>query len=138
VVRAPCVVPPSRDTVAPTGTSVGAHHVESSRAGALQSSSAQSPAAHADIARATVPRRTSAHAIGGASTGQGLRLAEGLIGEDPQVEADEEEEVDNEPGHIRNVLHKRRAGLKKKLKTLTSPPTKRKAQEVRNKKAEGT
>jgi hypothetical protein len=56
---------------------------------------------------------------------KGLRLVEGLNGEDPQVEADEEEEVDDGPGHVRNVLHKRRAGLKKKLKTLTSPPTKR-------------
>jgi hypothetical protein len=60
---------------------------------------------------------------------KGLRLAEGLNGEDPQVEADEEEEVDNGPGHIQNVVHKRRAGLKKKLKTLTSPPTKRRARE---------
>jgi predicted secreted protein len=60
---------------------------------------------------------------------KGLRLAERLNGEDPQVEADEEEEVDNGPGHVRNVLHKRRAGLKKKLKTLTSPPTKRKTRE---------
>jgi hypothetical protein len=45
------------------------------------------------------------------------------------VEADEEEEVDDGPGYVRNVLHKLRAGLKKKLKTLTSPPTKRRAQE---------
>jgi hypothetical protein len=45
------------------------------------------------------------------------------------VDADEEEEVDNGPGLVRNVLHKRRAGLKKKLKTLTSPPTKRKTRE---------
>ena len=45
------------------------------------------------------------------------------------MEADEEEEVDDRPGHIRNVLHKRRARLKKKLKTLTSPPTKRKTWE---------
>jgi hypothetical protein len=51
---------------------------------------------------------------------KGLRLAEGLNGDDPQVEADEEEEVDDGPGHIRNVLHKRRVGLK-------SPSTKRKA-----------
>jgi hypothetical protein len=41
------------------------------------------------------------------------------------VDADKEEEVDDGPGHVRNVLHKRRAGLKKKLKTLTSPPTKK-------------
>jgi hypothetical protein len=40
VVRAPHVAPPSRDTVAPTGTFVSAHHAESSRAGALRSSSA--------------------------------------------------------------------------------------------------
>jgi hypothetical protein len=40
------------------------------------------------------------------------------------VEADKEEEVDDRPNHIRNVLHKRRAGLKKKLKTLTIPPMK--------------
>ena len=56
---------------------------------------------------------------------KGLRLVEGLNEEDPQVEADEEEEVDNELGYIWNVLHKRRVGLKKKLKTLTNPPTKR-------------
>jgi hypothetical protein len=60
---------------------------------------------------------------------KGLRLAEGLNGEDPQVDADEEEEVDNGPSHVRNVLHKRRAGLKKKLKTLTSPLTKRRTRE---------
>jgi hypothetical protein len=71
VVRAPCVALLSRNTVAPTGTSVGAHHAESSRAGALWSSSAQSPIAHADVARATVPRMTLAHAVGCASTGQG-------------------------------------------------------------------
>jgi hypothetical protein len=71
VVRAPRVAPPSRSTVAPTGTSVGVHHTESSRAGALRSSSAQSPTAYADVARAIVPQRTSAHALGGASTGQG-------------------------------------------------------------------
>jgi hypothetical protein len=51
---------------------------------------------------------------------KGLRLAEGLNGEDPQVDADEEEEVDDGPGHVWNVLHKRGAGLKKKLKTLTT------------------
>jgi hypothetical protein len=56
-------------------------------------------------------------------------LAEGLNGEDPQVEADEEEEVDDGPGLVRNMLHKRRAGVKKKLKTLTSPPTKRRVRE---------
>jgi hypothetical protein len=71
VVRAPRVAPPSRSTIAITGTSVGAHHAESSRAGALRSSSAQSPTAHADVGRATIPQRTSAHAVGGASTGQG-------------------------------------------------------------------
>jgi hypothetical protein len=60
---------------------------------------------------------------------KGLRLTEGLNGEDLQVDADEEEEVDDGPDHVRNVLHKRRAGLKKKLKTLTSPPTKRKTWE---------
>jgi hypothetical protein len=49
VVRAPCSAPPSRSLVAITGTSVGVHHAESSRAGALQSSSAQSPTTHADI-----------------------------------------------------------------------------------------
>ena len=52
---------------------------------------------------------------------------EGLKSEGLQVEADEEEEVDDGPGHVRNVLHKRRAGLKKRLKTLTSPQMKRKA-----------
>jgi hypothetical protein len=71
VVRAPRVAPPSRSIVAITGTSVGTHHTESSRAGALRSSSTQSPTAHADIVRATVPRRTSIHVVGGASTGQG-------------------------------------------------------------------
>jgi hypothetical protein len=60
---------------------------------------------------------------------KGLRLAKGLNREDPQVDADEEEEVDNGPGHVRNVLHKWRAGLKKKLKTLTSPSTKRRTRE---------
>jgi hypothetical protein len=45
------------------------------------------------------------------------------------VEADDEEEVDDGPNHVQNVLHKRRAGLKKKLKTLTSPPTKRRTWE---------
>jgi hypothetical protein len=132
VVRAPHVAPPSTSTVAPTGTSVGAHHAESSRAGALQSSSAQSLAAHADVARATVPRRTSAHAVGGASTGQGPQTSgrtERGGSEDLQVEADEEEEVDDGPGLVQNVLHKRRAGVNKKLKTLTSPPMMRRAQE---------
>jgi hypothetical protein len=71
VVRAPRVAPPSRSTVAPTGNSVSTHHAKSSRAGALRSSSAQSLAAHADVARAIVPQRTSAHAVGGASAGQG-------------------------------------------------------------------
>jgi hypothetical protein len=60
---------------------------------------------------------------------KGLRLEEGLNEEDLQVDVDDEEEVDDGPSHIRNVLHKRRAGLKKKLKTLTSPPTKRKTRE---------
>jgi hypothetical protein len=60
---------------------------------------------------------------------KGLTLAKGLNGEDLQVNADEEEEVDDGPGHVRNVLHKRRAGLKKKLKTLTNLPTKRKTKE---------
>jgi hypothetical protein len=60
---------------------------------------------------------------------KGLRLAEGLNGEDLQVDADKDEEVDDGPGHIQNVLHKRRAGLKRKLKTLTSPSTKRKTRE---------
>ena len=63
---------------------------------------------------------------------KGLKLAEGLKGEDPQLEANDEEEVNNRPGHVQNVLHKRRAGLKKKLKTLTSPSTKR-----RTRKREG-
>jgi hypothetical protein len=60
---------------------------------------------------------------------KGLILAEGLNGENLQVDTDDEEEVDDGPGHIRNVLHKRRAGLKKKLKTLTNPPTKKKTRE---------
>jgi hypothetical protein len=60
---------------------------------------------------------------------KGLRLAEGLNGEDPQLDANEKEEVDDGPNHVQNVLHKWRAGLKKKLKTLTSPPTKRKTWE---------
>ena len=58
---------------------------------------------------------------------KGLKLAEGLNGEDPQVEVDKEEEVDDEPGHVWNMLHKQRAGLKKKLKTLTSPLMKKRA-----------
>ena len=58
---------------------------------------------------------------------KGPRQAEGLKGEVPQVEADEEEEVDDELGHVRNVLHTRRAGLKKRLRTLTSPQMKRRA-----------
>jgi hypothetical protein len=60
---------------------------------------------------------------------KGLRLAEGPNGEDPQLEANEEEEVDDGPNHVQNVLHKRRAGLKKKLKTLTNPPMKRRTRE---------
>ena len=60
---------------------------------------------------------------------KGLRLAEGLNQEDLQLEADKEEEVDNRPGHVQNVLHKRRARLKKKMKTLNSPPTKRRTWE---------
>jgi hypothetical protein len=60
---------------------------------------------------------------------KGLTLVEGLNREDLQVDADEEEEVDDGPGHVRNVLHKRRARLKKKLKTLTSPPTKKRTRE---------
>jgi hypothetical protein len=71
LVRAPRIGPPSRSIVTSTDTSAGTHHAESSCVGALRSSSAQSPAAHADVARATVPRRTSAHAVEGASVGQG-------------------------------------------------------------------
>ena len=71
VVRAPRVVHSSSGTVPPTSTFVGAHHAESSRAGALRSSSPQSPAAYVDVARATVPQTTSIHAIGGASSRQG-------------------------------------------------------------------
>jgi hypothetical protein len=70
LVRAPRVAPPSKSTIALTGTSVSAHHAESSRVGALRSSSAQSPTAQADVARTTVPWRTSA-AVGGAFAGQG-------------------------------------------------------------------
>ena len=68
VVRAPGVAHPSRGTVAPTGTSVNAHHVKSSCVGAMQSSSRKSPT---DVPRATVLQRTSAHAQGGASSKQG-------------------------------------------------------------------
>jgi hypothetical protein len=75
VVKAACVAPPSRSTVAITGTSVGIHHAESSRAGALRSSSTQSPTTDADVARAIVPRRTSTHVVGGASTGQGPQIS---------------------------------------------------------------
>jgi hypothetical protein len=71
VVRAARVAIPSRSTVAITGTSVGTHHAESSRAGALRSYSTQSPTAHVAVSRATVPRRTSTHVVGGASTSQG-------------------------------------------------------------------
>jgi hypothetical protein len=129
VVRAARVALPSRSTVAITGTSVGIHHAESSRAGALQSSSTQSPTAHADVARATLPRRTSTHVVGGASSGQGPHTSGRIEQGGSQVNTDEEEEVDDGPGHVRNVLHKRRAGLKKKLKTLTNPSTKRKTRE---------
>ena len=38
VVRAPCVAHPLRRIVASTNTSIGPHHAESSRAGALRSS----------------------------------------------------------------------------------------------------
>ena len=71
VVKAPRIAHPSRGTVAPTGTSVGPHHAESSRAGALQSSAPQNPATDTDVARATVPWRTSTHVVGGASSRQG-------------------------------------------------------------------
>ena len=71
VVRAPCVACPSKDTVPPTGTSVGVHQAESSCAGTLQSSSPSSPEAPTDVARATVLRRTLAHAVGGAFSREG-------------------------------------------------------------------
>jgi hypothetical protein len=71
VVRATCGVLPSRSTIAITSTSVGTHHAESLGAGALRSSSTQSPTACADVARAIVPRKISTHVVGGASTGQG-------------------------------------------------------------------
>ena len=58
-----------------------------------------------------------------------LILAEGMKMEDLHVEDDVEEEVDNEPGHVRKGLHKRMVGLKKKLKTLMSPQRKRRTQE---------
>ena len=57
--------------------------------------------------------------------GKDLKLVEGLKKEGPHVKTDEEEEVDNGPNHVRNVLYKRRAGLKKKLRALMSPPTKK-------------
>ena len=98
VVKAPLIVHPSKGTIASIGTSIDAHYVESSRAGVLWPSSPQSPTAHNDVARATVPWRISTYAIGRASLGEGLRLAEGLKGEGPHVQADEEEEVDNRPG----------------------------------------
>ena len=71
VVRAPHVAHPSRGTVAPSSTSIGAHHAKSSRASVLWSSLLQSPISHVDVARATVTRRTSAHAVGGTSSRQG-------------------------------------------------------------------
>ena len=71
VVRAPRVARPLRGTVPPIGTFVGVHHAESSHAGALRSSSPQSPEALANVARATVLRRTSAHAVGGAFSREG-------------------------------------------------------------------
>ena len=71
VVRAPRVAHPSKGIVAPTGTSVGAHHAESLFGGALQSSSPQSPTLHVDVARAIVLQRTSTHAVGSASSRQG-------------------------------------------------------------------
>ena len=60
---------------------------------------------------------------------KGLRLTEGLNREDLQVDADKEEEVDDGPGYVRNMLYKQRVGLKKKLKTLTNLPTKKKTWE---------
>jgi hypothetical protein len=60
---------------------------------------------------------------------KGLKLAEGLNGEDSQLEANKEDEVDNGLSHVQNLLHRLRVGLKKKLKTLTSPPTKRRTRE---------
>ena len=44
-----------------------------------------------------------------------------MKGENPHVEANMEEEVDDEPGHVQKGLHKRMPRLKKKMKTLTSP-----------------
>ena len=66
MVRAPYIAHPSRGIVPPTGTSIGVHHTESSCARALRSSSPQSLEAPVDVVKATVLRRTSAHATGGA------------------------------------------------------------------------
>ena len=74
-------------------------------------------------------RKTSAHAVRSAFVGQGPQTSGRTDKEDLQVDFDEKEEVDDGPGHIRNVLHKRRARLKKKLKTLTSPPMKKTTRE---------
>ena len=80
VVRAPHVAHPSRGTVPSTRTSVGVHHAESSQAGALRSYSPQSPEALADVARSTVPRRTSAHAVGGAFSREGPHISKRIEG----------------------------------------------------------
>ena len=71
VVRARCVAHPSKGIVASTSTFIGPHHAESSRARVLQSSAPLSPAADTNVVRATIPRRTSAHVVGGASFRQG-------------------------------------------------------------------
>jgi hypothetical protein len=55
-------------------------------------------------------------------------LAEGMKGEDREVKADVEEEADDESGQVRKGLHKYMLGLKKKLKTLTSPQKGRRTQ----------
>ena len=49
---------------------------------------------------ATVLRRTSAHAEEVPLLGKGLKLAEGMKGEDLHIEANVEEEVDDGPGHV--------------------------------------
>jgi hypothetical protein len=45
----------------------------------------------------------------------------GLNGEDLQVEADEEEEVDDGPGHVQNVLHKQRGRTEEEAEDIDQP-----------------
>ena len=71
MVRALRIAHPSRGIIPPTGTSVSVYHAKSSCVGALRSSLLQSTEAPVDVAKTTLPWRTSAHAVGAAFFGQG-------------------------------------------------------------------